>query len=162
VSDPSLRFSHQRPDSNVGQERHFALPIKSSVLLRVSMGDGAESARTASAQGKAMAQPKEARVYPGRHEHLPSPLPIKNDILMKVQGMQEASLGDQNNGRSLDDPKLSRGSHDHTAMKNAPAPRDARVYPGRHEHIPSVPEMFMTHGKTQSQSNDSPGDKDAA
>jgi hypothetical protein len=164
VSDPSLRFQHQRPDSNVGQERHFALPVKSSILLHVSLGDGGEAARAAGLHGQQAEQQRTVRTYAEAASHRSLHLPIKNEILMKVMEGGQPNLGDNNNGRSLDDPKLDRNAQNHanTSMRNGPAPRNTRVYPGRHENIPTVPEMFMIRGKTQSQGNDSPGDKDAA
>src|SRR5258706_8856363 len=54
------RAQNKRPDSDLGQQRQFALPIRSDILQRVSMGDGPEALKqSASSKAQEPAQPRE-------------------------------------------------------------------------------------------------------
>jgi len=153
------RAKTSRPDSDVGQAKHFAAPIRSDVLQRVSMGDGPESLKQPAAKSQQQQEPKEVKVYPGRHENPPAPLPIKSSVLLKVSGGGEA--GGLNENRGSDDPKLDRNRADAKAQKTGYVDHNTtKVYPGRHEQLPSVPELFMTAQKRHSAQGDNPGDKD--
>ncbi len=156
------RARTERPDSDLGQQRHTALPIKSDVLQRVSMGDGPESLKQPASKAQAAQQPRDAKVYPGRHENPPAPLPIKSSVLLQVSGGGEA--GGLNENRS-DDPKLDRNrSNMQHKSNNDITPYTAgstKVYPGRHEKVPTAPEGAMMVQKRQAAGNDAAGDKDA-
>jgi hypothetical protein len=95
--EPTSRIA--RPDSNLGQERHVALPIKSEIVQRVSLGDGRESAKAGPAQRASGAAGGQAdRGYAHHAGHVA--LPIKSEISLRV------SLGD---GREASPPgALSR------------------------------------------------------
>ena len=144
----------ERPDSNAGQIRHMALPIKSDILQRVSLGDGREASRGMSGAGhdKMVAQPHEVKSYPGRDGWKPHlPIPLKTEITIRL----EAAATDFDS--HIDDPKVLRAN----GNKEDTAHRDTRVYPGRYESKPTVPEMFMKVQKRHSAQGDSAGDKDA-
>ena len=147
---PEPRAHTARPDNDVGQRTHFAPPIRSDIALRVTLGDGREASKAPAAKTQATAQPREAKVYPGRHEHPAAPLPIKADILLQVSGGGEAGFSDNKS----DDPKVNR------EQQKAEA-HSTKVYPGRHEHPAPGPEAFMTVHKRQSAQGDQAGDKDA-
>lgn len=144
------RARTERPDNNYGQERHIALPIRSDIALRVSLGDGREAMKQPAAKAQPTAEPREVKVYPGRHEHPAAPLPIKADILLQVSGGGEVGVNDTKS----DDPKINR------EQRQAEA-HSTKVYPGRHERHMAAPEADMWIHKRQSAQGDQAGDKDA-
>jgi hypothetical protein len=130
--DPAART--HRPDNQLGQERHFQLPIATAILLRVAHGDGDENVsppdpRPPVASGGGSSRPDS---YLGQPSHFQ--LPIKNDILMKLAGGEV---------RDAASPSL-RGHAVHQG-------REARVYPNRYgqygSHAPlpvQLPSWMMT------------------
>jgi hypothetical protein len=151
----------QRPDTNLGQGSHFAPPVKSEVSIRLEgVNEGidkpAKNQRAFTTQQNTF-----NKGLPGRHEHPAPALPIKTSVMMQVTG-GEAGMGQGATDGGSDDPKLARQS-DNSQDKNLSnrAHRDTRVYPGRHEHIPSPVEASMWVQTRQSAQGDNAGDKDA-
>jgi hypothetical protein len=140
-----------RPDNNVGQERHFALPIKSDINMRVNLGDGGEASHSASMKSKTESQGTEVK---GFYKKPQLPIPMKTEIVLQVSAGGEASVDGGDRERN-DDPKSAR------VNTNSSQHMNPKVYPGRHEHPPAVYEMFMSVHKTESASSDAAGDKDA-
>jgi hypothetical protein len=142
----------ERADSNVGQAHHFALPVRSDILQRVSLGDGREAAKGVAVKNNPEATTRVARSYRDLAKpHLP--IPIKMEVKIRLEA---ASVDFDKN---IDDPKVLRG--DNNKIGDRGSHRDPKVYPGRHEDLPTVPEMFMKVSKRKSAQGDSPGDKDA-
>lgn len=93
-----------RPDSSLGQERHFALPIKSGILLRVSLGDGDESARSvAQARPDAASSSSRPDSSLGQERHVA--LPIKSSIQLRV------NLGDGRESARSSAPSPAGAAH---------------------------------------------------
>ena len=153
-----------RPDNNVGQARHFALPLKSEITNRVTLGDGRE-ASGGPAMNHAKTEDQNAPVK-GIYKKPQLPIAFKTEIQLQITSGGEAAV-DSSGDRDSDDPKRARAGSDTRDSKHARTGTDTgthtnpKVYPGRHEHAPAVYEMSMTRQKTGSASSDSPGDKDA-
>ena len=126
--------------------RHAFPPVAALALAVVLAG-------CASSRGLAPeSQPREVKSYRDLEKpHLP--LPIKMEIKIRL----EAATIDFD--KNIDDPKVLRG--DNNKIGDRGSHRDPKVYPGRHEDQPTVPEMFMKVSKRKSAQGDSPGDKDA-
>jgi hypothetical protein len=81
--EPSAR-PQARPDNNVGQAKHFALPLKSDIAMKARPGDDRESGAAKSPTAKPVDQSNAVDNSFGRvKSHFA--LPLKRDIALKAR-----------------------------------------------------------------------------
>lgn len=150
--DPAFTTPGRHVDGRLDAPRAFALPIKSDIKNRVAMRDDGQAADdpkvgfvTADAGSHRHGGPSTFR-EPSRQ----APLPIKTDILLKLEGGDESLVNPVARPNDARAKKQSNDQRSKIGDASQAELRDPRKYPGRNENIPTPAQMFsrvsLSHG----------------